>query len=57
MSWISLCFFQQLIGAMFSGEPVRATRRCGGVMAIVLGADLHRMRPGRQPAETIVVIE
>ncbi len=50
MSWISLCFFQQLIGAMFSGG-LYGNAALWGMMAIVLGADLPRMRPERLPAE------
>jgi O-antigen ligase len=44
MSWISLCFFQQLIGAMFSGG-LYANAALWGMIAIVLGVDLPRMRP------------
>jgi O-Antigen ligase len=50
MSWVSLCFFQQLIAAMFSGG-LYGNAALWGMMAIVLGADLPRMRPGRLPAE------
>jgi O-antigen ligase len=49
MSWISLCFFQQLIAAMFSGG-LYGNASLWGMMAIVLGADLPRMRPRRLPA-------
>jgi hypothetical protein len=49
MSWISLCFFQQLIGAMFSGG-LYANAALWGMMAIVLGVDLPRMRRKRLPA-------
>jgi len=44
MAWIPVCFFQQLIGAMFSGG-LYGNVPLWGMMAIVLGADLHRKRP------------
>jgi O-antigen ligase len=50
MSWISLCFFQQLIAAMFSGG-LYANAALWGMMAIVLGANLPRKRPKRLPAK------
>jgi O-antigen ligase len=50
MSWISLCFFQQLIAAMFSGG-LYGNAALWGMMAIVLGADLPRMRPQPLPAK------
>ena len=43
MSWISLCFFQQLIAAMFSGG-LYANAALWGMMAIVLGAKPPRLR-------------
>ena len=50
MSWIPLCFFQQLIGAMFSGG-LYGNAALWGMMAIVLGVDLPRMQPARLPAK------
>jgi hypothetical protein len=44
MAWIPICFFQQLIGAMFSGG-LYGNVPLWGMMAIVLGADLPRTRP------------
>ena len=41
MAWIPVCFFQQLIGAMFSGG-LYGNVPLWGMMAIVLGADLPR---------------
>jgi O-antigen ligase len=52
MSWISLCFFQQLIAAMFSGG-LYANAALWGMMAIVLGADPPRMRPKRLPSKPL----
>lgn len=49
MSWISLCFFQQLIGAMFSGG-LYGNVTLWGMMAIMLGADLPRSRLESAPA-------
>ena len=50
MSWIPLCFFQQLVGAMFSGG-LYGNAALWGMMAIVLGVDLPRMQPARLPAK------
>jgi O-antigen ligase len=44
MAWVPVCFFQQLIGAMFSGG-LYGNVPLWGMMAIVLGADLPRTRP------------
>jgi hypothetical protein len=44
MAWIPVCFFQQLIGAMFSGG-LYGNVPLWGMMAIVRGADLPRKRP------------
>jgi hypothetical protein len=52
MSWISRCFFQQLIAAMFSGG-LYGNAALSGMMAIVLGADPLRMRPERLPAKPL----
>lgn len=41
MAWIPLCFFQQLIGAMFSGGLYNNVP-LWGMMAIMLGADIPR---------------
>ena len=43
MAWIPVCFFQQLIGAMFSGG-LYGNVPLWGMMAIVLGADLPQTR-------------
>ncbi len=45
MAWIPFCFFQQLIGAMFSGG-LYGNVPLWGMMAIMLGADLPRTRTG-----------
>jgi O-antigen ligase len=52
MAWIPVCFFQQLIGAMFSGG-LYGNVPLWGMMAIVLGADLPRMQSLRSPAEQL----
>jgi hypothetical protein len=52
MSWISLCFFQQLIAAMFSGG-LYGNAALWGMMAIVLGADPPRTRSERLPAKPL----
>ncbi len=44
MAWISLCFFQQLIGAMFSGG-LYGNAPLWGMMAIMLGVEIPRVRP------------
>jgi O-antigen ligase len=44
MAWISLCFFQQLIGAMFSGGLYN-NAPLWGMMAIMLGVEIPRVRP------------
>jgi O-antigen ligase len=44
MAWVPVCFFQQLIGAMFSGG-LYGNVLLWGMMAIVLGADLPPTRP------------
>jgi O-antigen ligase len=44
MAWISLCFFQQLIGAMFSGG-LYSNAPLWGMMAIILGVEIPRVRP------------
>ncbi len=44
MAWIPACFFQQLIGAMFSGG-LYGNVPLWGMLAIMLGADLPRVRP------------
>ncbi len=41
MAWIPICFFQQLIGAMFSGG-LYGNVPLWGMMAIMLGADIPR---------------
>jgi O-antigen ligase len=41
LAWIPICFFQQLIGAMFSGG-LYSNYGLWGMMAIMLGADLPR---------------
>jgi O-antigen ligase len=51
MAWIPVCFFQQLIGAMFSGG-LYGNVPLWGMMAIVLGADLPGMEP-LLPAEPL----
>jgi O-antigen ligase len=43
-AWIPVCFFQQLIGAMFSGG-LYGNVPLWAMMAIVLGADLPRTPP------------
>jgi O-antigen ligase len=43
MAWIPICFFQQLIGAMFSGG-LYGNVSLWGMMAIMLGADLPAIR-------------
>jgi O-antigen ligase len=43
MAWIPLCFFQQLIGAMFSGG-LYSNVPLWGMMAIMLGTDRPAMR-------------
>jgi O-antigen ligase len=43
MSWISLCFFQALIGAMFSGG-LYGNPLLWGLLGIALGVDLPPMR-------------
>jgi O-antigen ligase len=43
MAWIPLCFFQQLIGAMFSGGLYNNVP-LWGMMAVMLGADLPLMQ-------------
>jgi O-antigen ligase len=43
MAWVPLCFFQQFIGAMFSGG-LYSNVALWGMMAIMLGADLPRIR-------------
>jgi O-antigen ligase len=43
MAWIPLCFFQQLIGAMFSGG-LYSNVPLWGMMAIMLGTDHPAMR-------------
>jgi O-antigen ligase len=43
MSWISVCFFQQLIAVMFSGG-LYGNVAMWGMLGIVLGVDLPRMR-------------
>ena len=50
MAWIPVCFFQQLIGAMFSGG-LYGNVPLWGMMAIVLGADLPRMEPLLPPKQ------
>jgi O-antigen ligase len=42
-AWIPICFFQQLIGAMFSGG-LYGNVPLWGMMAIMLGADLPAIR-------------
>ncbi len=42
MAWIPICFFQQLIGAMFSGG-LYGNVPLWGMMAVMLGADLPLM--------------
>jgi O-antigen ligase len=42
-AWIPICFFQQLIGAMFSGG-LYGNVSLWGMMAIMLGADLPAIR-------------
>lgn len=49
MAWIPICFFQQLIGAMFSGG-LYGNVPLWGMMAIMLGADLPRSRLESAPA-------
>jgi O-antigen ligase len=53
MSWISFCFFQQLIGAMFSGG-LCANAALWGLMAIMLGIDLPRKRLERPPSNQVL---
>lgn len=48
MSWISFCLLQTLIGAMFSGG-LYANPLLWGMLGIVLGVDLPRMKTGRSP--------
>ena len=55
MSWISLCFFQQLIGAMFSGG-LYGNAALWGMMAIVLGRRSSSYAAGAVAGQTIVVI-
>jgi O-antigen ligase len=43
MAWVPLCFFQQLIGAMFSGG-LYGNAPLWGMMAIMLGTDQPAMR-------------
>jgi hypothetical protein len=50
MSWVSLCFFQVLIGAMFSGG-LYGNPLLWGMLGIMVGVDLPRMRPRRSPSE------
>jgi O-antigen ligase len=52
MAWIPVCFFQQLIGAMFSGG-LYGNVPLWGMMAIMLGADLPRTPPLRLPAKLL----
>ena len=52
MAWIPVCFFQQLIGAMFSGG-LYGNVPLWGMMAIMLGADLPRKQPLRLPAKPL----
>jgi O-antigen ligase len=50
MAWVPVCFFQQLIGAMFSGG-LYGNVLLWSMMAIVLGADIPQPRsilPARQ---------
>ena len=49
MAWIPICFFQQLIGAMFSGG-LYGNVVLWGMMAIMLGADLPRSHLESVPA-------
>ena len=53
VAWIPLCFFQQLIGSMFSGG-LYGNVPLWAMMAIILGADLPRTKPllpaGRLPS-------
>ncbi len=44
MAWVSVCFFQYLIGAMFSGG-LWGNPLLWGMMAIMLGVEAPRMRP------------
>jgi O-antigen ligase len=49
MAWISLCFYQQLIGSMFSGGLYN-NAMLWGMMAIMLGVDLPAARRRKHPA-------
>ena len=46
MAWVPICFFQQLIGAMFSGG-LYANPLLWGMMAIMLGVDIPSRRSGK----------
>jgi O-antigen ligase len=48
MAWIPMCFFQQLIGAMFSGG-LYGNVTLWAMMAVMLGADLPRSRLENAP--------
>jgi O-antigen ligase len=52
MAWIPVCFFQQLIGAMFSGG-LYGNVPLWAMMAIMLGADLPRVPPGTLPSRVL----
>jgi hypothetical protein len=52
MAWIPACFFQQLIGAMFSGG-LYGNVPLWAMMAIMLGADLPQMHPLPLPAKQL----
>jgi O-antigen ligase len=46
MAWVPICFFQQLIGAMFSGG-LYGNPLLWGMMAIMLGVDMPPRRSGK----------
>jgi O-antigen ligase len=52
MAWIPVCFFQQLIGAMFSGG-LYGNVPLWAMMAIMLGADLPRIPPRTFPSRAL----
>ncbi len=52
MAWIPVCFFQQLIGAMFSGG-LYGNVPLWAMMAIMLGADLPRFPPRTFPSRAL----